>query len=122
MDEQRDTRWPWFLWSLTSVTLLSAALLLGWVVRGAKTLYDQLQILDLPLLTKLILLWFDRVPAWIPAMAAALSGIPFARKADSTRVQRWCLVMILLLILLGAAIVRVLLSSLIVVSSGLSGK
>jgi hypothetical protein len=122
MDESRDARWAWFLWSLTSLTLLSAALFLDWVVHGAKVLYNQLQILDLPFVTKFLLLWFDRVPAWLPVLAAAVSGIPFARKGDSTRVQRWCLVMILLLILLGAAIVRVLISSLIVVSSGLSGK
>jgi len=56
----------------------------------------------LPIPTELVLKARDAI--WFIALAASASGLPFAKRGDVEKTQRWALVMILLIIILGGTL------------------
>ncbi len=117
-DPPEPSRWPWILWSLTTLALFSIAGMLGFFARALATLYDQFEMKSLPLTAELILKGRDGL--WLLALAAAVSGIPFARKRDAEKTQRWALVLLLLMIAAGAGIGVALLAPIIRIQTTLS--
>jgi hypothetical protein len=122
MDEQvdapRSPRWCWTLWGLTTLTLLSLAWLVDSVIHKIMVIYIQMEIKSLPLPAEIILKWRDVVPIWLPPLAIAISGLPFVRRGDAVKTQRWVLLLLLLLILLASGMAQALFQPLVAIRSG----
>ncbi|HVE41059.1 MAG TPA: hypothetical protein VNM14_14285 [Planctomycetota bacterium] len=107
----RPDRWPWTLWALTTFTLFSLAWMTSVSIRATTALYYQMEIQFLPIGTEVVLKYKESL--WILALAAAASGIPFARRGDAEKTQRWALVLLLLTLTVGAGIASALLTPMI---------
>src|SRR4051812_535921 len=101
-DSPEPSRWPWILWTLTTVALLSLATVLDRVAKIAHVTYNQMEMKELPFFAELLFKVIDAVSPWFFAGIAASTGIPFAVRRNSEGMQRWTLVMVLLMIVVGA--------------------
>jgi uncharacterized membrane protein YhaH (DUF805 family) len=117
-DPPEPSRWPWILWTLTSVAVFSLAGLMSFLTRVATIYYYELEMKYLPLPTEWVLKAKDAF--WLLALATAASGLPFARRRDSEKTQRWSLVVLLSIIALGSTIAVALLEPMIKVQTHLS--
>jgi hypothetical protein len=107
------SRWPWILWGLTTLALLAVGILTDCLAQMAQTFYLKLEFKTIPGATELILKYRDTLPRWLLPLAIAGSGIPFAYRGDTERTQRWSIVILLVLLILGAAFLYALLLPLI---------
>ena len=106
MDERPDapepSLWPLLLWGLTSFTLFALTALTQTALSLLISVIEKLEIKSLPFLCEAMVKY--RAGLWLLALAASLSGLPYARRRDAERTQRWALVLILLLLTVGAGI------------------
>jgi len=100
MDEKVEPaaslRWPWILWGLTTVFLGFLSIMADLAIRKLDLFYPE----GMSLMTDLLLKWNRAVPFWFPVLAVSISGIPFARRGDTPRTQRWAAIVMFLTLLL----------------------
>jgi hypothetical protein len=120
VETPEPSRWPWILWILISIAVLCMARLAAMMTSASMALYAQLEMKYLPLPTEILLKC--RLAIWPLALAAAVSGIPFARRGDTEKIQRWALVVLVLLFILGSTLMFALFVPIVQIQTTLSNK
>jgi hypothetical protein len=92
------------------------------MIHAVQLVYIQLEILNLPLPAEIALICHDVIPVWLPALAAAISGIPFARRGEAEKIQRWAIVMVLLMLFTAVNLAALLTYPLMHVQTGLRNR